>query len=64
MAQTLQLDGAIKVDGDNGKPDCCAGGGSGGGIRIDVGTLSGTGQITANGGNRAGSGADGGGGGG
>jgi len=64
VAQTLQLDGAIKVDGDNGKPDCCAGGGSGGGIRIDVGTLSGTGQITANGGNRAGSGADGGGGGG
>ncbi|MGH8543568.1 MAG: hypothetical protein ACREX3_08045, partial [Gammaproteobacteria bacterium] len=48
-AQTLQLDGIIKADGE-GRACCSVGGGSGGGIRIDVGTLSGAGQITANGG--------------
>src|SRR5437660_6620990 len=47
-AQTLNLDGSIHANGDGG--GCCdAGGGSGGGIRIDVGTLTGTGQIKANG---------------
>jgi hypothetical protein len=48
VAQTLQLDGLIRSDGEGG--GCCdAGGGSGGGVRIDVGTLRGVGQITANG---------------
>jgi RHS repeat-associated protein len=53
VAQTLQLDGVIRADGATSTSDCCAGGGSGGGIRIDVGTLSGAGQITANGGGGA-----------
>ena len=47
VAQTLQLDGMIKADGET--PVNYAGG-SGGGIRIDVGTIRGTGQVTANGG--------------
>ena len=51
VAQTLQLDGAIRANGGTPGGDCCGGGGSGGGIRIDVATLTGTGQITANGSN-------------
>jgi RHS repeat-associated protein len=50
VAQTLQLDGTIMANGQNGQGDRGAGG-SGGGIRIDVGTLQGTGGITARGGN-------------
>jgi len=47
-AQTLTLNGAILTNGEGG--GCCdGGGGSGGGIRLDVGTLTGTGQIRANG---------------
>ena len=47
-AQTFILNGSILANGEGG--GCCdGGGGSGGGIRIDVGTLSGTGQIRANG---------------
>jgi len=55
VAQSFQLDGSIIADGGVGS----GGGGSGGGVRIDVGTLSGTGEIRANGGS---SGAGGGGG--
>ncbi len=47
VAQTLQLEGAIRANG--GAAIVNAAGGSGGGIRIDVATLSGTGTITANG---------------
>jgi len=47
VAQTLNLDGIIKADGET---PGLFGAGSGGGVRIDVGTLRGTGQITANGG--------------
>ena len=60
VAQTVQLDGMIKADGGVRGSCCSAGGGSGGGIRIDVGTLSGTGQITANGGGGSGGGGGGG----
>lgn len=50
VAQTMQLDGAIRANG--GGVGCCdAAGGSGGGVRINVGTLIGTGSITTNGGN-------------
>ena len=49
VADTLQLDGLIKADGET--RSCCYGGGSGGGIRIDAFTLKGTGQITAKGSN-------------
>jgi len=60
-ANVMVLNGAIRADGADKAP---AGGasGSGGGIRIDVGTLSGSGQISAKGGSSAGG--DGGGGGG
>jgi len=43
------LDGDIIADGE-GRSCCSVGGGSGGGIRIDVGTLSGSGRITSIGG--------------
>jgi hypothetical protein len=55
-AASLQLNGKILANG--GVSDCS---GSGGGILLNIGTLSGAGQITANGGN--GTGHDGGGGG-
>jgi YD repeat-containing protein len=61
-ANELNLDGRILADG--GAAVCCAAGGSGGGIRIEVATLRGTGQITANGGNAATAGDTNGGGGG
>ena len=61
VAQTLQLDGIIKADGET-RACCNVGGGSGGGLRINAGTLRGTGQITAKGGNATGSGGGGGGG--
>jgi hypothetical protein len=61
VAQAIQLDGSIIANGQNG-PGNNSGGGSGGGIRIDVGTLSGTGQIRAHGGNSSYSGGAGGGG--
>jgi len=51
VAQTLNLNGVIKADGETSGSSREAAGGSGGGIRIDVGTLQGSGQITANGGN-------------
>jgi len=50
VAQTLQLDGVIKADGADVVTGGTTGAGSGGGIRIDVGTISGTGSISANGG--------------
>ena len=52
VAKLVQLDGSIVADGGVGEAN--AGGGSGGGIRIDVGTLQGTGTIIANGGNGGG----------
>ena len=63
VAQTLQLDGVITVDGENAPSsnNGGGGGGSGGGIRINVGTLSGTGTINANGGNGGPNGGGGGG---
>jgi hypothetical protein len=48
------------ANGGNFSGTCCEGGGSGGGVRIDVGTISGSGAVRAHGGN----GIDGGGGGG
>jgi hypothetical protein len=50
----------IVANGQNG-PGNNSGGGSGGGIRIDVGTISGTGQIRAHGGNSSYAGGAGGG---
>src|SRR4029077_12332347 len=47
-AQTMDLNGQIKADGGAPLGDSFAAAGSGGGIRIDVGTLRGVGQITAN----------------
>ncbi|TMA82906.1 MAG: RHS repeat protein, partial [Deltaproteobacteria bacterium] len=63
VAQTVQLDGAIRANGASGTGND-GGGGSGGGIRVDVGTLQGTGQINANGGNASAFNQSGGGGGG
>ncbi len=48
VAETMQLEGSILADGGAGVR--FAGAGSGGGIRIDVGSLVGTGIIRANGG--------------
>jgi hypothetical protein len=62
-ADALQLDGVIAADGaasGNG----CAGGGAGGSIKVDVGTLGGTGSIHADGGSVPGGGNGTGGGGG
>jgi hypothetical protein len=50
VAQTLQLDGTIRADGADVVTGGTTGAGSGGGIRIDVGTISGIGSISANGG--------------
>ena len=61
VAQSLHLDGSIRSLGNDGAGNT-AGGGSGGAIRIDVGTLTGAGQIIADGG-VGGSSAGGGGGG-
>ena len=61
VAQTLNLDGTIIADGGVGG-NGNGGGGSGGGIRLDVATLQGAGQITANGGNFFGNASGGGGG--
>jgi YD repeat-containing protein len=61
VAQTIQLDGSIIANGQNG-PENVSGGGSGGGIRIDAGTLSGGGRISANGGTSSYDGGAGGGG--
>jgi RHS repeat-associated protein len=61
VANSIQLDGSILAHGENG-PQNASGGGSGGGIRIDVGTLAGTGQIRANGGSSSFDGGSGGGG--
>ena len=49
-AAEMELHGGIRADGASGYSSY-AGGGSGGGIRLDLGQLSGTGSITANGGN-------------
>jgi len=60
VAQTLALSGAIRANGGLVDVGGSASGGSGGGIRIDVGTISGNGTISANG--TPGGGATGGGG--
>jgi len=62
VAQTLALSGAIRANGGSVDGGGGASGGSGGGIRIDVGTISGSGTISANG--TPGGGTTGGGGGG
>jgi hypothetical protein len=49
-AQAVQLDGAIIADGTSNLTNGCAGGGSGGGVRLVAGTLSGSGSVRANGG--------------
>jgi hypothetical protein len=62
-ADTLQLDGTLLANGQNGAN--YNGGGSGGSIWLDVGTLQGSGSIQANGGlhaNSPGDSGDGGGG--
>ena len=51
VAQNIQLSGSILANGANGVSD--GSGGSGGGVRVEVGSISGTGQITAIGGNGA-----------
>ena len=61
VAQTIQLNGSILANGQNG-PENNGGGGSGGGIRLDVGTLTGTGDIRSHGGTSSFSGGAGGGG--
>ena len=59
-ARTAQVDGTILANGFGGTP-LPYDGGSGGGIFLNMGTLSGTGQINANGGDASGNGAGGGG---
>ncbi len=59
-ADTLQLDGTLRANGQNGAD--YTGGGSGGSIWLDVGTLQGTGSIQASGGLRGRDAGDGGGG--
>jgi RHS repeat-associated protein len=49
-AQSLTINGSVRVDGGAGTGDSFAGGGSGGSIRMDIGTLTGSGQISARGG--------------
>ena len=49
VAQTLSLTGTILANGGAVDGGGSASGGSGGGIRIDVGTFSGSGSISANG---------------
>src|SRR5262245_47171384 len=58
----MNLNGQVLANGGGFSTSCCEGGGSGGGIRIDVGTLSGAGLISAKGGNGSNSGGGGGGG--
>ena len=58
---TLQVDGAIAVDGVS--PDYPAGGGAGGSIHVSAGTLAGGGSISAQGGSTINTGGGGGGGG-
>ena len=51
-AAVLHLDGAIRANGGNGQDNGWnnyAGGGSGGGVRLDVGVLAGTGAVQADG---------------
>ncbi|AZZ92957.1 hypothetical protein EUZ85_20375 [Hahella sp. KA22] len=52
IADWLNLDGEVKADGDYAKSqsESGAGGGSGGSIWLDIGILSGSGRILANGG--------------
>ena len=62
-AQNAQIDGMVLANGQDGtSANFGAGAGSGGGIRLDVATLSGSGQISANGGNQSSGTAAGGGG--
>jgi hypothetical protein len=56
VAQTIQLDGTIVANGQTA-PGQRAGGGSGGGIRLDVNTIQGAGSIFARGGNGGATGA-------
>ncbi len=58
---TLALDGIISANGQDGNSSS-GGGGSGGSIWLNVGTISGSGRISANGGMGSGSGSGGGGG--
>jgi hypothetical protein len=51
-AGSAQIDGAILANGATGTV-CSSGGGSGGGLLLNVGTLSGSGQLAANGGSGA-----------
>ena len=63
VAGTAQIDGTIQANGTGGINWYAVGGpGSGGGIRIDVGTLRGRGMVSANGGQAAGGTGSGGGG--
>ena len=62
-AGTVQLNGVVAADGAS-SGNGCAGGGAGGSLKLQVGTLSGTGNLHANGGSAPGGGNDTGGGGG
>jgi hypothetical protein len=64
IADTLTENGTISVNGQNGTMWCgiychANGGGSGGSVNINAGTVNGNGSITANGGNGAGNGESG-----
>ena len=62
-ADAMQLDGLIAADGAS-TGNACSGGGAGGSITVEVGTLSGAGSVRADGGSVPGGGNDTGGGGG
>ena len=61
VAQTIQLDGSLIANGGEITSASPIAAGSGGGVRIDVGTLAGAGQITAKGGDTLNAGGGGGG---
>jgi hypothetical protein len=50
ISGTLDLQGKINANGEDGAVDAAIGGGSGGSVWINVGTLSGNGSISASGG--------------
>jgi hypothetical protein len=62
-ARSLDLDGEIVADGGSNPGNGCTGGGAGGSVRMDVGTLSGSGKVKANAGIASGFSGGGGGGG-
>lgn len=49
-AEELELNGVITADGNTGPTTTSGGGGSGGSVLLEVGTFSGAGSLTANGG--------------